>query len=101
MIVYVSCLTVLAPDVVESLVKNRISSNDLIDNSIISFSEDEHSIDLHYLKNYLKYCFYSVEEYKADDEAKSFFNNTRRERRYSSNPLIGLLDIINNFSYVN
>lgn len=104
LISYISCFSVLKPEIFEKLLRNKLTAKDLIESSelsFMSFTDGDGSIDLQNLKKYLKYCFYNFEDYKNDEEAKDFFNNTRRERRYNNNPLIGLIDMLKNFSYVN
>lgn len=101
LIAYLSYLVTIRPDIVKNIYEDQKSYKNLIE---ISDFENIRSpyleTTINDLYRYIGYCFKDIQEMKEDKGYIRFYEHTGLERGINSNPLLGLVEILNSFSYL-
>lgn len=101
LIAYISYLVTIRPDIVKYIYEDQKSYKSLIE---ISDFENVRSpyleTTINDLYRYISYCFTDIQEMQQDDGYIRFYEHTGLERSINSNPLLGLIEILNSFSYL-
>lgn len=101
LIAYVSYLVTIRPHIVKYIYEEQGFHNSLIEIS------DFENIKIPYLEGtikdlyrYISYCFKNIQEMQRDEGYILFYEHTGLERGINSNALLGLIEILNSFSYL-
>lgn len=101
LIAFVAYLVTIRPNIIEDIYTNKIFCDKLVEIS------DIQNIKSHYLqstiddlKRYLGYCFRDIQELHDEHDFYLFYQQTGIERKIHKNPLLGLIEILNSFSYL-
>lgn len=98
---YISYIVTIRPDIVKNLYEDQKSYKKLME---ISDFENIRSpyleTTINDLYRYIGYCFKDIQEMKEDKGYIRFYEHTGLERGINNNPLLGLIEILNSFSYL-
>lgn len=101
LIAFVAYLVTIRPTIIKDIYANKISYNELAGiNDIQNIKSRYLQSTILDLKRYINYCFKDIQEAQNDDEFYFFKQQTEIERRIHNNPLLGLVEILNSFSYL-
>ena len=101
LIAYVSYLVTIRPDIVKYIYEKQASYSDLIEISDFENVRSPYLEDtIKDLYRYISYCFTNIQEMRQDDGYIRFYEHTGLERGINSNALLGLIEILNSFSYL-
>lgn len=101
LIAFVSYLVTIRPNIIEDIYSGRMTHDKLAEiNDIKTIESRDLQNTIDDLKRYINYCFKDREEINSDDGFYVFYQQTSTERGIHSNPLLGLVEILNSFSYL-
>ena len=91
----------IRPNIIEDIYSGRMTHDKLAEiNDIKTIESRDLQNTIDDLKRYINYCFKDREEINSDDGFYVFYQQTSTERGIHSNPLLGLVEILNSFSYL-
>lgn len=101
LIAFVSYLVTIRPNIIEDIYSKKISYDKLVEiNDIKAIESRNLQSTIEDLKRYISYCFKDYSDINSDENFYIFYQQTSIERKIHSNPLLGLVEILNSFSYL-
>ncbi|WLP94083.1 P-loop NTPase fold protein [Psychrobacter sp. M13] len=101
LIAFVAYIVTVRPNIIENIYTNKVSYSELTEiNDIKNIEGGYLQSNIDDLKLYIGYCFRDKKEANTDENFCTFYNMTHMERKINSNPLLGLVEILNSFSYL-